>query len=114
MKQNGVKTVGYIGFSDAWGDLVYDALMKAAPVLPASRSSGNERYARADQSVTGQVLKIVALRPDAVMTGGAGTPGALPFLALTERGFKGGVYGQHGADQPGLHPRRRRRRPGRC
>ena len=42
------------------------------------------------------------------MTGGAGTPGALPFLALAERGFKGGVYGQHGADQPRLHARRRR------
>ena len=52
------------------------------------------------QSVTGQVLKIVALRPDAVMTGGAGTPGALPFLALAERGFKGGVYGQHGLINP--------------
>ena len=61
---------------------------------------GNERYARADASVTGQVLKIVALRPDAVMTGGAGTPGALPFLALAERGFKGGVYGQHGLINP--------------
>ena len=50
--------------------------------------------------MTGQVLKIVALRPDAVMTGGAGTPGALPFLALAERGFKGGVYGQHGLINP--------------
>ncbi|MEO6743916.1 MAG: ABC transporter substrate-binding protein [Caldimonas sp.] len=99
MKQNGVKTVGYIGFSDAWGDLVYDALMKAAPGAGIQVVS-NERYARADQSVTGQVLKIVALRPDAVMTGGAGTPGALPFLALTERGFKGGVYGQHGLINP--------------
>jgi branched-chain amino acid transport system substrate-binding protein len=99
MKQNGVKTVGYIGFSDAWGDLVYDALMKAAPGAGIKVLS-NERYARADQSVTGQVLKIVALRPDAVMTGGAGTPGALPFLALSERGFKGGVYGQHGLINP--------------
>lgn len=95
MKQNGVKTVGYIGFSDAWGDLVYNALTKAAE--PAGiKVVTNERYARADQSVSGQVLKIVAARPDAVMTGGAGTPGALPYLALAERGFKGGVYGQHG------------------
>ena len=60
----------------------------------------NERYARADASVTGQVLKIVAMRPDAVMTGGAGTPGALPYLALAERGFKGNVYGQHGLINP--------------
>ena len=99
MKQNGVKTVGYIGFTDAWGDLVYDALMKAAPA-EGIKVVSNERYARADQSVTGQVLKIVALRPDAVMTGGSGTPGALPFLALAERGYKGGVYGQHGLINP--------------
>jgi branched-chain amino acid transport system substrate-binding protein len=99
MKVNGVKTVGYIGFSDAWGDLVYAALNKAAE--PAGiKVVSNERYARADASVTGQVLKIVALRPDAVMTGGAGTPGALPFLALAERGFKGGLYGQHGLINP--------------
>ncbi|MDP9990826.1 branched-chain amino acid transport system substrate-binding protein [Variovorax boronicumulans] len=99
MKRNNVKTVGYIGFTDAWGDLVYDALMKAAPGAGIKVVS-NERYARADASVTGQVLKIVALRPDAVMTGGAGTPGALPFLALQERGYKGGVYGQHGLINP--------------
>lgn len=95
MKRNGVKTVGYIGFTDAWGDLVYDALMKAAPSRGIKVVS-NERYARADQSVTGQILKIMALHPDAVMTGGSGTPGALPFLELDKRGFKGGVYGQHG------------------
>jgi branched-chain amino acid transport system substrate-binding protein len=99
MKHNGVKSVGYIGFSDAWGDLVYDALMKAAPAAGIKVVS-NERYARADQSVTGQVLKIMALQPDAVMTGGSGTPGALPFLALAERGYKGGVYGQHGLINP--------------
>jgi branched-chain amino acid transport system substrate-binding protein len=99
MKRDGVKTVGYIGFSDAWGDLVFNALNKAAE--PAGiKVLGNERYARADASVTGQVLKLVALRPDAVMTGGAGTPGALPYLALAERGFKGNVYGQHGLINP--------------
>ena len=99
MKRNNVKTVGYIGFSDAWGDLVYAALMKAAPGAGIQVVS-NERYARADASVTGQVLKIVALRPDAVMTGGSGTPGALPYLALAERGFRGGIYGQHGLINP--------------
>ncbi len=99
MKANGVKTVGFIGFTDAWGDLVYNALVKAAE--PAGiKVVTNERYARADQSVSGQVLKIVAARPDAVMTGGAGTPGALPYLALLERGYKGGLYGQHGLVNP--------------
>jgi len=99
MKKDGVKNVGYIGFSDAWGDLVYNALMKSAPAA-GIKVLGNERYARGDASVTGQILKLLAMRPDAVMTGGAGTPGALPFLALTERGFKGPVYGQHGLINP--------------
>jgi branched-chain amino acid transport system substrate-binding protein len=99
MKRNGVKSVGYIGFSDAWGDLVWEALNKAAPAA-GIKVVANERYARSDQSVTGQVLKIMALHPDAVMTGGSGTPGALPYLALAERGFKGGVYGQHGLINP--------------
>jgi branched-chain amino acid transport system substrate-binding protein len=99
MKRDGIKTVGYIGFTDAWGDLVYNSLMKATE--PAGiKVVTNERYARADQSVTGQILKIVAARPDAVMTGGSGTPGALPYLALAERGFSGKVYGQHGLINP--------------
>lgn len=99
MTRDGVKTVGYIGFTDAWGDLVYDALTKAAE--PAGiKVVTNERYARTDQSVTGQILKIVSARPDAVMTGGSGTPGALPYLALAERGYKGKVYGNHGLINP--------------
>jgi branched-chain amino acid transport system substrate-binding protein len=99
MKKDGIKSVGYIGFSDAWGDLVYNALLKATHAA-GIKVLGNERYARADASVTGQVLKLLAMKPDAVMTGGAGTPGALPFLALTERGFKGPMYGQHGLINP--------------
>jgi len=95
MKKGNVKTVAYIGFSDAWGDLVYEALTKATDKA-GIKVVTNERYARADQSVTGQVLKIIAARPDAVMTGGAGTPGALPYLTLAERGYKGPIYGQHG------------------
>ena len=99
MKQANVKTVAYIGFSDAWGDLVYDALMKGTEGT-GIKVVTNERYARPDTSVSGQVLKIIAARPDAVMTGGSGTPGALPYIALNERGYKGGIYGNHGLINP--------------
>ena len=99
MKKDGVKKAAYIGFSDSWGDLVYDALMKSAPGAGIEVLT-NERYARPDTSVTGQTLKIVAARPDAVITGGSGTPGALPYLALAERGFKGGLYGTHALINP--------------
>jgi branched-chain amino acid transport system substrate-binding protein len=42
------------------------------------------------------VLKIMAATPDAVVVGGSGTGGALPHLALVERGYKGRIYHNHG------------------
>jgi branched-chain amino acid transport system substrate-binding protein len=99
MKKTGVKTVGYIGFNDAWGDLVYDALQKSV-VGTDLKIVTNERYARTDTSVTAQALRNVAAAPDVVMTGGSGTPGALPFIALGERGYKGKVYGTHALINP--------------
>ncbi|QNK72886.1 ABC transporter substrate-binding protein [Variovorax sp. PAMC28562] len=95
MQKAGVKTVAFIGFSDALGDLAYDSL-KTSTDAAGIKIVANERYARADASVTGQILKITALRPDAVFAGNSGTPGALPYLALTERGYKGHLYGTHG------------------
>jgi len=99
MKKTGAKTVGYIGFNDAWGDLVYDALQKSV-VGTDLKIVTNERYARTDTSVTAQALRNVAAAPDVVMTGGSGTPGALPFIALGERGYKGKVYGTHALINP--------------
>ncbi|HLM14583.1 MAG TPA: ABC transporter substrate-binding protein [Reyranella sp.] len=92
MKRDGVKQFAYIGFSDAWGDLVYNGAQKPAEA-DGLKILTNERYARTDTSVTGQVLKMIATKPDAVLLGGAATQGALPPLALTERGYKGPLYG---------------------
>jgi branched-chain amino acid transport system substrate-binding protein len=95
MKAKGVKTVGYVGFSDSWGDLVLKALEQHAN--PAGiKVVTNERYARADTSVTGQVIKVLAANPDAVVVGGSGTGGALPHLGLVERGYKKQIYHNHG------------------
>lgn len=91
LKAHGAKTVGYIGFSDGWGDQVYGALMTHAPTAGYTVVT-NERYARLDTSVTSQVLKVVAARPDAVVLGGSGTPGALPHTTLVERGYKNQIY----------------------
>jgi branched-chain amino acid transport system substrate-binding protein len=95
MKKNGVKTVAFLGFSDAFGDLMYNSLVSEAKAAGINVVA-NERYGRADTSVTAQALKVVSTRPDAVMLGGTGTPGAMPVLALKERGYKGKVYGNHG------------------
>ncbi|MEI8325581.1 MAG: ABC transporter substrate-binding protein [Betaproteobacteria bacterium] len=94
MKKRNIKTVAYIGFSDSWGDFVYDGLTKSAGAA-GIKVLTNERYARTDSSVAGQVLKLIASRPDAIVTGVSGTPGALPFLSLAERGYKGQLYGLH-------------------
>jgi branched-chain amino acid transport system substrate-binding protein len=95
MKKKGIKTVGYIGYTDTWGDLVYKATESHA-AASGFRIVTNERYARADTSVTGQVLKIMAANPDAVVVGGSGTGGALPHVALVERGYKKPIYHNHG------------------
>jgi branched-chain amino acid transport system substrate-binding protein len=95
LRKNNVKTVGYIGYSDTWGDLVYKAIQDHAGKY-GYKVVTNERYARADTSVTGQVLRIISANPDAVVIGGSGTGGALPHVALIERGYKKPIYHNHG------------------
>ena len=91
----GVKTLGYIGFNDALGEAFFAEIDKAAQArqIPLIAS---ERYAPKDTSVTGQVLKLVAAKPDAIVIGASGTPAALPASALFERGYKGKLYFNHG------------------
>jgi branched-chain amino acid transport system substrate-binding protein len=95
MTAHGVKTVAFIGFADAYGEGWYNEFSKVAEARKL-QIVANERFNRADTSVTGQVLKIVAAKPDAVLIAGSGTPAALPQVALTERGFKGKFYQTHG------------------
>jgi branched-chain amino acid transport system substrate-binding protein len=86
MKEHSITTVAFIGFNDAAGDVVYDALTRSA--APAGiKVVTDQRYGRTDTSVMAQVLKIIASQPQAVLTGGSGTPGALSHLTLAERGL---------------------------
>ena len=95
MADNGIKTVGFIGFADAYGEGWYREVSKLADIRKI-KVVVNERFARADTSVTGQVLKILAANPDAVLIAGSGTPAALPQKTLKERGYKGKIYQTHG------------------
>jgi branched-chain amino acid transport system substrate-binding protein len=96
MKAHNIKTVGYIGYSDSYGDLWFnDFKMQAVPI--GMTMVDEERFARPDTSVAGQVLKLVAANPDAVLVGASGTAAALPQTALRERGYKGLIYQTHGA-----------------
>jgi branched-chain amino acid transport system substrate-binding protein len=95
MTDNGVKSAAFIGFSDAYGEGWWNEFSKIAE-LRKIKIVANERYSRSDTSVTGQVLKIMAANPDAVLIAGSGTPAALPQVALAERGYKGRIYQTHG------------------
>ncbi len=95
MANHGVKTVGFIGFSDAYGEGWYQEFVKAAE-LKKLQIVANERYGRTDTAVTGQALKLMSARPDAVLIAGSGTPAALPQKTLKERGYTGKIYQTHG------------------
>jgi branched-chain amino acid transport system substrate-binding protein len=95
MLSQGVKTVGFIGFADAYGEGWWNEFSKIAETR-GLKILANERYQRADTSVTGQVLKLIAARPDAVLIAASGTPAALPQKTLKERGYAGKIYQTHG------------------
>ncbi len=99
MKANGIKTIGYIGFADAYGDGWLAELTRSSKAA-GMEIVATEKYNRTDSSVTGQVLKIVAAKPDAVLIGAAGTPGATPQKELVARGYKGKIYQTHGVANP--------------
>src|SRR6195952_1139857 len=96
MKAHNIKSVGFIGYSDSYGDLWFNDF-KAQGVAMGMTVADEERFARTDTSVTGQVLKLLSVNPDAVLVGASGTAAALPQAALRERGYKGLIYQTHGA-----------------
>jgi branched-chain amino acid transport system substrate-binding protein len=95
MSNHGVETVAFIGFSDAYGEGWWQEFSKIAEARKL-KIVASERYNRTDTSVTGQVLKILSAKPDAVLIAGSGTPAALPQKALKEKGYTGKIYQTHG------------------
>ena len=95
MLGQGVKTAGFIGFADAYGEGWWNEFSKLAETR-GIKVVANERYQRNDTSVTGQVLKLISARPDAILIAGSGTPAALPQKTLKERGYAGKIYQTHG------------------
>lgn len=95
MQRNGTKRVGFIGFNDPYGEnwyKVFSGLAEKADI----RIIASERYNRTDQSVTGQALKLLAAKPDAVLVAGVGGPAVLPQVTLRDQGFAGTIYQTHG------------------
>ena len=95
MAANNVKTIGFIGYADPYGQLWLKAIQGAAEAK-GIKITASEAYQRADTSVTGQALKLLAANPDAILIAGSGTPAVLPQSTLIERGYKGKFYQTHG------------------
>jgi branched-chain amino acid transport system substrate-binding protein len=96
MKKQGVKTVGFLGYTDAYGeswlkDFTAEADKNGIKVI------ATERFARSDTSVTAQALKLVAANPDAMLIVASGSGAAMPHMAIVDRGFKGKIFQTHAA-----------------
>lgn len=95
MQASGIRSVGFIGFNDPYGEnwyKVFAALAEKAGL----RLAASERFVRTDQSVIGQALKLISARPDAVFIAATGGPAVLPQATLLEKGYKGRIYQTHG------------------
>ncbi len=101
MKKQGIKSVGFLGYADVYGQQWLDAV---GPELEKAgiKMVGVERFARTDTSVTPQVLKLTSANPDAILVVASGSGAAMPQMGLVERGYKGKVYQTHAAATPDL------------
>jgi len=95
MEKAGVKTIGFIGFKDPYGENWYKVFTPIAEKA-GIKVVATEYYQRTDPSVTGQVLKLIGAKPDAVLVAGVGGPGVLPQITLRDQGYKGTIYQTHG------------------
>jgi branched-chain amino acid transport system substrate-binding protein len=96
MKKQGVKTVGFLGYTDAYGE---GWLKEFTPVAEKAgiKVVGVERFARSDTSATAQALKLTSANPDAMLIVATGSGAAMPHKAIVERGYKGKIYQTHAA-----------------
>ncbi len=96
MKKQGVKTLGFLGYTDAYGE---QWLNEITPQLNQAgiKLVGVERFARTDTSVTPQALKLNSANPDAILVVASGSGAAMPEMGLVERGYKGKIYQTHAA-----------------
>ena len=101
MKKQGIKTVGFLGYTDAYGELWLKAIT-AEGEKNGIKVIATERFARNDTSVTPQALKLTAANPDAMLIVASGSGAAMPEMAIVERGYKGKIYQTHAAATPDL------------
>lgn len=96
MAKQGIKTLGFLGYTDAYGETWLKDMQELADAH-GIKLVATERFQRTDTSVTGQTLKLLAAKPDAILVVASGSGAAMPHRALVERGYKGKIYQTHAA-----------------
>jgi branched-chain amino acid transport system substrate-binding protein len=91
MKAHGVKTIGFLGYADSFGDIWCIDLQTETEPMGMTVISG-ERFGRSDTSIAGQARRLIATKPDAILIAAAGAGAGMPQMELRERGYKGLIY----------------------
>jgi len=99
-KSKGYKSIAFIGYHpDAYGEVWIKSMEALSPKYDV-KFGPIEGFARTDTSVTGQAVKLISLKPDAILVVASGSPAAMAHSTLSERGYKGQIYQTHGAPSP--------------
>lgn len=96
MIKRGVKTVGFIGRADPYGENWYKTFVPMAEKA-GIKIVANERYSQKDTSAVAQALKLIAAKPDAILVAGVAADAAMPHTQLIDSGYKGHIFQTHGA-----------------
>ena len=99
MAKAGIKSVGFIGTADPYGDNWLKVFGEGA-AKRGIKLLASERFQRQDTSLTAQGLKILSASPDAVLIAAPGSSSVLPQTTLYDQGYRGKVYQTHGAALP--------------
>lgn len=90
------KTLGFIGTADPYGEnwgKVVSTLAKKHGIQVVAQES----FQRQDTSLTGQALKLISKKPQAILVAAPGSAAVPPQAALFDRGYRGQMYQTHGA-----------------
>ena len=93
------KTLAMIGFANALGDGYIKALDQQAEAHDI-KTLVDVRYNPGDTSVTPQVLRVIAAKPDAVFVAASSAPATTPIIELRARGYTGPIYTVQGIAGP--------------
>lgn len=96
MVKRKIKTLGFIGTADPYGEN-WSKVISAMAAKNGIQVVQKESFQRQDTSLTGQALKLISKKPQAILVAAPGSSAVPPQAALYDRGYRGQMYQTHGA-----------------